>query len=142
MWSNRLIDCRLRLPSDCSQAETIADVQKCAGFLKDLEQRWSGAARSRAIIERLLADYCSESFGAADAQQQSTATLDLPVLFDGAMSAGSGVAQAGKRTFGDLDAGTALDLGDDDMYMSQVLGSELFAFENMDPGLMGPWGRL
>lgn len=128
------LETRLRLPSESPQSETIADVEKCAGFLKDLEQRWSGAARSRAIIERLLADYCLEPV-AADPQ-----TIDLPAEYDStvAMQGGNGAGTAGKRTFNEFD----VELGDDDLYLNQVLGSELFAFENTDPGLMGPWGRL
>ncbi|KAH8668463.1 fungal-specific transcription factor domain-containing protein [Xylariales sp. PMI_506] len=34
--------------------QVLPDVEKCVGFLKDLEMTWSGAARSRAIIEQLL----------------------------------------------------------------------------------------
>jgi hypothetical protein len=35
--------------------KTVEDVSRCIGFLTDLESRWSGASRSKAIIERLLA---------------------------------------------------------------------------------------
>ena len=43
----------------CSQhnAETIQDVERCTTVLKDLEPRWSGARRSRVIIENLLLEH-------------------------------------------------------------------------------------
>jgi hypothetical protein len=36
--------------------QSLADVDKCMNFLKDLEVTWSGAGKSRAIIEQLLHD--------------------------------------------------------------------------------------
>lgn len=128
---------RLRLPPESPATETVQDVERCAGFLKDLEQRWSGAARSRDIIERLLADYCAESLSRQTLADQPSSVAQ------GSAPEGNGTpAGAGKRPFSQYDAGSSLDIGEEDFYMNQVLGSELFAFENTDPGLIGPWGRL
>jgi hypothetical protein len=38
-----------------SSNSTIGDIRRCIRLLTDLESRWSGAGRSKAIIERLLA---------------------------------------------------------------------------------------
>jgi hypothetical protein len=46
-------------------AETVADAEKCVRFLQNLECRWSGASRSRAIIKNLLKDYCEKESMAA-----------------------------------------------------------------------------
>jgi hypothetical protein len=48
---------RLRIPAKLyGDRRIIDDIQKCITLLADLESRWSGAGRSRAIIERLLAE--------------------------------------------------------------------------------------
>ncbi|OHF02882.1 hypothetical protein CORC01_01640 [Colletotrichum orchidophilum] len=44
----------LRVPLDRSSQVILEDAEKCAKSLKDLEPRWSGAKRSREIIEQLL----------------------------------------------------------------------------------------
>jgi hypothetical protein len=41
---------------DHPQVQTRPDVEKCVSFLTDLEMTWSGAGKSRAIIEQLLRD--------------------------------------------------------------------------------------
>lgn len=43
------------MPSSQSEDQT-ADVDKCVSFLTDLEARWSGASRSKAIIQHLVAE--------------------------------------------------------------------------------------
>ncbi|KAK9777755.1 putative Transcription factor domain-containing protein [Seiridium cardinale] len=45
----------LRMPGS-PRDQALADVQKCVTFLKDLEVTWSGASKSRAIIEQLMRD--------------------------------------------------------------------------------------
>lgn len=37
-----------------TDSQTRTDVEMCISLLKDLEARWSGASRSRTIIENLL----------------------------------------------------------------------------------------
>ncbi|KAK7447991.1 hypothetical protein Landi51_06794 [Colletotrichum acutatum] len=50
----------LRVPIDLSNPALLEDAEKCARSLKDLEPRWSGASRSREIIEQLLVRRRSE----------------------------------------------------------------------------------
>ena len=38
------------------EAGIIGDAEKCVGYLHNLEFHWSGASRSRAIIEHLIAE--------------------------------------------------------------------------------------
>ncbi|KAH6691479.1 fungal-specific transcription factor domain-containing protein [Plectosphaerella plurivora] len=126
----------LRLPPENTQADVIADVERCAGFLKHLEQRWSGAARSRAIVEKLLADYRD----AAASGRSGSHRVGFP---QGALS-GQNLASSGKRTFTVFDEQTpSLELGGDvfDLNMNSMLGFELFQFDGAEPGLLGPWGR-
>lgn len=49
---------------------------------------------------------------------------------------------AEKRPFEAFPDGLPTDPAEDDFYLNQLLGTELFAFENANTGLMGPWGRL
>ncbi|UQC90020.1 uncharacterized protein CLUP02_15551 [Colletotrichum lupini] len=53
----------LRVPIDRSNPALLEDAEKCARSLKDLEPRWSGAQRSREIIEKLLVRRRSEIAG-------------------------------------------------------------------------------
>ncbi|KAK0373625.1 hypothetical protein CLIM01_08996 [Colletotrichum limetticola] len=53
----------LRVPIDRSNPALLEDAEKCARSLKDLEPRWSGAKRSREIIEKLLDRRRSEIAG-------------------------------------------------------------------------------
>lgn len=48
----------------------------------------------------------------------------------------------GKRPFEPFADSVPSEAVDDDFYLNQLLGTELFAFENANTGLMGPWGRL
>lgn len=130
-----LICYRLRLPSDQPQNEIISDVEKCSGFLKSLEQRWSGAARSRAIVEKLLEDYRNNPTALSS---QTTRQGDETSSIQNE----SWVASAGKRPFEPFSDNVPTESVDDDFYFNQLLGTELFAFENANTGLMGPWGRL
>ncbi|KAI3556117.1 hypothetical protein CABS02_03826 [Colletotrichum abscissum] len=53
----------LRVPIDRSNPALLEDAEKCARSLKDIEPRWSGAKRSREIIEKLLVRRRSEIAG-------------------------------------------------------------------------------
>lgn len=110
-------------------------MEKCAGFLKSLEQRWSGAARSRAIVEKLLEDYRNNSTGlSSQVNRQGEGSSSL--------QNDSWVGSAGKRPFEPFPNNVPTEPVEDDFYFNQLLGTELFAFENANTGLMGPWGRL
>lgn len=131
---------RLRLPSDQQyRLEVIADVEKCAGFLKDLEQRWTGAARSRVIVEKLLSDYRNP---ATRPDLQSNNPSRLAENSGGFQENNRWAESTDRRGFNLFEETSALDAGAEDFYFDQTLGSELFAFENPDSGLAGPWGRL
>ncbi|KAK1635549.1 fungal-specific transcription factor domain-containing protein [Colletotrichum phormii] len=61
----------LRVPLDRSNAALLEDAEKCAQSLKDLEPRWSGAKRSREIIEQLLVRRRSEIAGDSPAYRHN-----------------------------------------------------------------------
>lgn len=60
----------LRMPSSHCKPEVLDDVDKCVTFLKDMEIRWSGAKRSRVIIEQLLQHQRSKLAVERDASQR------------------------------------------------------------------------
>ncbi|KAK6366321.1 hypothetical protein LTS17_010827 [Exophiala oligosperma] len=117
----------IRIPSSQPRHEIIEDVEKCVSFLKGLEARWSGASRSRSIIERLLENYrhrtSTEGYQEGDLLQQSR------------------VGQGYKRTFTDF---MGVDLGetvDESVLWHQLAGPELFMWEGNDPGGLSLWDR-
>lgn len=46
-----------RMPGFSPDSQAVSDAERCVGFLKDLDTRWSGALRSRAIIFCLLEEF-------------------------------------------------------------------------------------
>ena len=104
------------MPTTRPNAQTVADVEKCVRFLKDLELRWSGARRSMAIIEQLLADHSRKSAAGGD---------------EGGLGEyrGMGEAPSGKRTFDEFEAVA------EEPFWQQIPGSELFGFDGLEAGL-------
>ncbi|KAK1657541.1 fungal-specific transcription factor domain-containing protein [Colletotrichum godetiae] len=83
----------LRVPLDRSNAALLEDAKKCAQSLKDLEPRWSGAKRSREIIEQLLVRRRSEIAGDSPANRDNESRL----------SPGD-ARKTNKRSFADVEA--------------------------------------
>jgi hypothetical protein len=98
--------------------DILLDVLKCIKFLSNLEQRWSGASRSRVIIEQLLDSYRNRRSrdGVAPGVQDPTAT--------------GRPSNANKRKLNDIDLDHALFDGDN-THWQQASNWELFGFDLM-----------
>lgn len=117
------------MPTPEPNSQTIPEVERCVRFLKDLELRWSGARRSRAIIEQLLAENRRKATAAAPRGEQGYYRNGV----EGEVS-GPGTGMGGKRSFEEFEG-----VAEEPLFWHQVPGSELFGFENVDPGLFS-WG--
>lgn len=126
------------MPTTQPRAQTIADIQKCVGVLKDLELRWSGASCSRAIIEQLLAEFCNDADLVADPQHRTQGRSGAAQE----QLAASNHTINNKRPFAgfeDEGAGEA----EGEAFWNQIPHvSELFTFDSMDPGLFNSWSGL
>ncbi|KAI8941622.1 hypothetical protein NX059_002835 [Plenodomus lindquistii] len=112
----------LRLPPSYADGEIVQYVEKCIRFLKDLEQRWSGASRSRVIIEQLLVTYrhaAPTHVGVRAAEQQSVSRPQ---------------PSANKRTFADFEDITSV--GENTLWR-QFYDPDLFGFDFSAPVLLG-----
>lgn len=102
-------------------------MEKCVSFLRGLEARWSGASRSRSIIERLLEKYrnhtTAEGYQEGDLIQQSR------------------LGTGNKRTFTDFMGGDFGETVDESVIWHQLAGPELFMWEGNDSGVLGLWDR-
>ena len=118
------------MPTAEPNPQTIPEVERCVRFLKDLELRWSGARRSRAIIEQLLAENRRKAAAASaprgeQGSYRTGAEADVP---------GPGTGLGAKRSFEEFEG-----IGEEPLFWHQIPGSELFGFESVDPGLFS-WG--
>jgi hypothetical protein len=107
----------MRLPTTPPGIDIIPDVEKCVQFLNDFESRWSGARRSKAIVEQLLAEY-----------RQKATTIDSQE----SRSLPAGIHLHAKRSFAEFESSEA---GESEMAAPwpEIPGWELFA----DAGLFG-----
>ncbi|SPO02311.1 uncharacterized protein DNG_04984 [Cephalotrichum gorgonifer] len=123
----------LRMPTAQPDPQTISDVEKCIRFLSELEPRWTGARRSRAIIEQLLAQYRSKAAAMAAGEAPG---------FQGYFRNGTegeapgGTGTGTKRTYEEFGAVAE---EEQQLFWHQIPGSELFPSESVDPGLFS-WG--
>lgn len=109
------------MPSSHCRPEFLDDVGKCVAFLKDMEVRWSGAKRSRIIIEQLLQHKRSKLAVQRDTNQSQPD-----------VSPAEPKRNNNKRKLDDFQTGNAFLWG-------EVPGSELFSFDPLDPVLFSPW---
>ena len=125
----------VRMPRQESEdGNVLGDVAKCVSILKGLEERWSGAARSCAIVERLMAHHVNTGGGF-----NSNNSFETDVhQSHGDDSGGS----SEKRYYNELEHSAMLDFGGDQPYLNQLLGSELFGFESPDDSSFGMWGAM
>lgn len=122
------------MPTPEPNAQTIPEVERCVRFLKDLELRWSGARRSRAIIEQLLAENRRKAAAAAAAPRGEQGYYRNGV--DGEVP-GPGAGIGSKRSFEEFEG-----VGEEPLFWHQIPGSELFGFESVDPGLFSWSGGM
>ena len=111
------------MPSAQPNNQTVEDVEKCVSFLKDLELLWSGASRSRAIIEQLLAEYRNRT------PNDSQRRLHMQ----------DQVVGSNKRSFAEFEASNPVDTGEEFFFWQQIAAPEFFAFEGADPDLFNSW---
>lgn len=114
------------MPTPEPNAQIIPEVERCVRFLKDLELRWSGARRSRTIIEQLLAENRRKAAAAAAPRGEQGYHRNGA---EGNVS-GHGAGVAGKRSFEEFEG-----VAEEPLFWHQIPGSELFGFESVDPGL-------
>ncbi|KAH8895557.1 hypothetical protein GQ53DRAFT_715269 [Thozetella sp. PMI_491] len=117
----------LRMSTQPLERETIADAKRCINFLRELEPRWSGAGRSRAIIEQLLAAYYQRANGLGREQAAEEATP---------ADSGNG-PESRKRTFADVYEGSIQAV---DPFSEELPWSEIVALDARDIGFTGSWG--
>lgn len=104
------------MSSSLQSEDVIGDIEKCIQFLTNLEQRWSGASRSRVIIEQLLAlhrhHYSSTSVEQAQVGRDYSST-------------------SSKRKLPDFESEDNLFL-DDSMFWQGMPGSDLLEMDLSD----------
>ncbi|KAH9233218.1 hypothetical protein K456DRAFT_1911426 [Colletotrichum gloeosporioides 23] len=118
----------LRMPSSHSNPEVLDDVKKCVSFLKDVEVRWSGAKRSRVIIEQLLQHQRSKL--ALEHNTCQSQTSISPV---------QSKRNTNKRTLDDFEGTNTPRTGGENFLWGEIPGSELFPFDPLDPVLFSSW---
>ncbi|KAF0331895.1 fungal specific transcription factor domain-containing protein [Colletotrichum asianum] len=118
----------LRMPSSHSNPEVLDDVKKCVSFLKDVEVRWSGAKRSRVIIEQLLQHQRSKL--ALEHNTRQSQTSISPV---------QSKRNTNKRTLDDFEGRNTPRTGGENFLWGEIPGSELFPFDPLDPVLFSSW---
>ncbi|EXF84159.1 hypothetical protein CFIO01_05662 [Colletotrichum fioriniae PJ7] len=120
----------LRVPIDRSNPALLEDAEKCARSLKDLEPRWSGAKRSREIIEKLLVRRRSEIAG------------DSPTCRgNGGRHSPENARRANKRPFADVEVASSflVDVASG-AWNPSTTGSETTHYDGcMDPMLFASW---
>lgn len=123
-------NCSLRVPIDRSNPALLEDAEKCARSLKDLEPRWSGAKRSREIIEKLLVRRRSEIAG------------DSPTCRgNGGRHSPENARRANKRPFADVEVASSflVDVASG-AWNPSTTGSETTHYDGcMDPMLFASW---
>lgn len=110
----------LRVPSSHSSLRLLDDVGKCIAFLKDMEVRWSGAKRSRLIIEKLL-QHQRIKLAPEHNDNQSQSSI----------SPAQERSNINKRTLDDLE--------DTNTMWGEQSESDLFPFNPLDPVLFASW---
>ncbi|KZL87105.1 zn 2cys6 transcription factor [Colletotrichum incanum] len=119
----------LRIPLDRTNNEIFDDVERCAASLKDLEPRWSGASRSRAIIEQLLLHRRTEFFGVPDKSNGNTdCTPTTP-----------GISRAHKRKAADFDNALSPSTGNSHDLLGSGSIPESHEFNHLDTVLFPSW---
>lgn len=108
------------MPSSHRNPEVLNDVGKCVAFLKDVEVRWSGAKRSRVIIEQLLQHQRRKLALERDAGQSQSS-----------VSPGLAKRNTNKRTLDDFEATNTPRAGEKSLW-DEIPGSELFPFDPLD----------
>ena len=111
------------MPAAQPNSQTIEDVEKCVSFLKDLELLWSGASRSRAIIEQLLVEYRNRTSTNPQGRHHTQDQL----------------VGSNKRSFAEFETSNTADTGEEFFFWQQIAGPEFFAFEATDPDLFSSW---
>ncbi|KAK2764158.1 hypothetical protein CKAH01_15835 [Colletotrichum kahawae] len=119
---------RLRMPSTHSSPEVLEDVKKCVSFLKDVEVRWSGAKRSRIIIEQLLQH-----------QRNKLALERNSCQSQASLSPAQSKRNTNKRTLDDFEGTNTPRPGGENFLWGEIPGSELFPFDPLDPVLFSSW---
>jgi hypothetical protein len=111
------------MPPSHYNPEVLDDVGKCVAFLQDVEVRWSGAKRSRDIIEQLLQHQRSKlALGRNAGQSQSS------------VSPARAKRNINKRTLDDFEVKNTPRAGEN-LLWGEIPGSELFPFDPLDPVL-------
>ena len=140
MLYSSLPERRMRMPATLPNPETIADVERCISLLRDLEQRWTGALRSRDIIEQLLREYGNKTTSpSAVVGSQDVGTYNgynqtpqqVPAAYD---ADGLNNNNNSKRLYNGLDG--EMPASADLNGFWQIPGSELF-LDSMDFGYLG-----
>lgn len=111
------------MPSSHCSPEVLDDVEKCIAFLKDVEIRWSGAKRSRIIIEQLLQHQRRKLALERNAGQSQSGVSPAPAK-----------RNSNKRTLDDFEITNAPRAGENSLW-DEIPGSELFPFDPLDPAL-------
>lgn len=118
----------LRMPPELSNDGVLEDVKKCAEILKDLEFRWSGAKRSRAIIEQLLLHHGNTAAHVTSVNHDSNDAIPPPKVLRGS-----------KRPFDDFEDTVSSAPENENLVWGDVPGSEIFHFDPLDPFLFTSW---
>lgn len=113
-------------PSHC-KPENFDVVEKCITFLKDMEIRWSGAKRSRVIIEQLLQHQRSRL-----AVERNTSHSQSDV------SPAQTKRNNNKRRLDDFEV-TDTPRAGENLLWGEIPSSELFPFDPLDPVLFSSW---
>lgn len=108
------------MPSSHRNPEILNDVGKCVAFLKDVEVRWSGAKRSRIIIEQLLQRQRRKLALERDAGQSHSSVS--PALAK---------RNINKRTLDDFEVTNTPRAGENFVW-DEIPGSEVFPFDSLD----------
>lgn len=115
------------MPSSHCKPEVLDDVEKCIAFLKDMEVRWSGAKRSRVIIEQLLQYQRSRL-----AVERNTSQSQSDV------SPAQAKRNNKKRRLDDFQVTNTPRAGASFLW-GEIPSSELFPFDPLDPVLSSSW---
>ncbi|KZL75151.1 transcriptional regulatory protein [Colletotrichum tofieldiae] len=118
----------LRIPLDRTNNEIFRDVERCAASLKDLEPRWSGASRSRAIIEQLLLHRRTEIIGVPGGSNGNTD--DIPTT--------PSSSRVQKRKLADFDNSLSSSTGNDHLLGSGSIPESL-EYNHLDTLLFPSW---
>lgn len=116
------------MPSSHCKPEVLDDVEKCVAFLKDVEVRWSGAKRSRIIIEQLLQHQRSKLAVERNASQSRSD-----------VSPAQPKRNNKKRRLGDFEVTDSPRAGESSLW-GEILSSKLFPFDPLGPVLFSSWG--